>query len=255
MAALATHCSQNERRADEAERDVDERYKCAWMEKHVGSEFDGIVSGVTSFGLFVELIESQVSGLVHITQLPNDYYHFDPVRHLLSGERRGAASSASATRCACRCCARAWRIARSISAWCRKRSDAGSTASPRRYRRASRAARHDRMERNAMSSGELLFGIHSVEAALTQRSEKHPRTVFRDRQPQRAREGIVRTRARSRPEAARARPRDALDRMTGGARHQGAVARYARRRRVPKANCMHLSKRRKRMRCCWCSTA
>ena len=89
MAALATHCSHNERRADEAEREVDERYKCAWMEKHVGSEFDGIVSGVTSFGLFVELIESQVSGLVHITQLPNDYYHFDPVRHLLSGERRG----------------------------------------------------------------------------------------------------------------------------------------------------------------------
>jgi len=89
MAALATHCSHNERRADEAERDVDERYKCAWMEKHVGSEFDGVVSGVTSFGLFVELVESQVSGLVHITQLPNDYYHFDPVRHLLSGERRG----------------------------------------------------------------------------------------------------------------------------------------------------------------------
>ena len=89
MTALATHCSHNERRADEAERDVDERYKCAWMEKHVGSEFDGIVSGVTSFGLFVELVESQVSGLVHITQLPNDYYHFDPVRHLLSGERRG----------------------------------------------------------------------------------------------------------------------------------------------------------------------
>jgi len=89
MAQLATHCSHNERRADEAERDVDERYKCAWMEKHVGSEFDGIVSGVTSFGLFVELTESQVSGLVHITQLPNDYYHFDPVRHLLSGERQG----------------------------------------------------------------------------------------------------------------------------------------------------------------------
>jgi len=89
MAQLGTHCSHNERRADEAERDVDERYKCAWMEKHVGSEFDGIVSGVTSFGLFVELTESQVSGLVHITQLPNDYYHFDPVRHLLSGERRG----------------------------------------------------------------------------------------------------------------------------------------------------------------------
>jgi ribonuclease R len=91
MTSLATHCSHNERRADEAERDVDERYKCAWMEKHVGSEFDGIVSGVTSFGLFVERTESQVSGLVHITQLPNDYYHFDPVRHMLSGERRGVA--------------------------------------------------------------------------------------------------------------------------------------------------------------------
>jgi ribonuclease R len=89
MASMAVHCSQRGRRAEEAERDVDERYKCAWMEKHVGSEFDGIVSGVTSFGLFVELVDSKVTGLVHITQLPNDYYHFDPIRHLLSGERRG----------------------------------------------------------------------------------------------------------------------------------------------------------------------
>ncbi len=89
MASMCVHCSHNERRADEAERDVDERYKCAWMEKHVGSEFDGIVSGVTSFGLFVELTESKISGLVHITQLPNDYYHFDATRRLLKGERRG----------------------------------------------------------------------------------------------------------------------------------------------------------------------
>jgi ribonuclease R len=89
MASLCVHCSHNERRADEAERDVDERYKCAWMEKHVGSEFAGIVSGVTSFGLFVELAESKINGLVHITQLPNDYYHFDATRRLLSGERRG----------------------------------------------------------------------------------------------------------------------------------------------------------------------
>ena len=89
MSSMSVHCSHNERRAQEAERDVDERYKCAWMEKHVGSEFDGVVSGVTSFGLFVELTESKINGLVHITQLPNDYYHFDPKRHLLSGERRG----------------------------------------------------------------------------------------------------------------------------------------------------------------------
>jgi ribonuclease R len=59
------------------------------MSKHVGSEFDGTVTGVTSFGLFVELDESKVSGLVHISQLSNDYYHFDPVRHLLKGERSG----------------------------------------------------------------------------------------------------------------------------------------------------------------------
>lgn len=89
MATMAAHCSRTERRAEEAERDVDERYKCAWMEQHVGSEFDGIITGVTSFGLFVELRESQVSGLVHISQLQNDYYHFDARRHELRGERSG----------------------------------------------------------------------------------------------------------------------------------------------------------------------
>ena len=89
MAAMAVHCSQRERRAEEAERDVDERFKTAWLSKHVGSEFDGVITGVTSFGLFVELEESRVSGLVHISQLANDYYHFDPVRKLLKGERTG----------------------------------------------------------------------------------------------------------------------------------------------------------------------
>ncbi len=89
MGSLAVHCSQRERRAEEAERDVDERFKCAWMSKHVGSEFDGVVTGVTSFGLFVELDESKVSGLVHISQLANDYYHFDPQRKLLKGEKSG----------------------------------------------------------------------------------------------------------------------------------------------------------------------
>nr|WP_157006220.1 ribonuclease R [Luteibacter yeojuensis] len=91
MEKMAVHCSQRERRAEEAERDVDERFKCAWMEKHVGEEFAGTVTGVTSFGLFVELAASRVSGLVHVSQLPNDYYKFDPVRHLLAGERTGAA--------------------------------------------------------------------------------------------------------------------------------------------------------------------
>lgn len=90
MSSMAVHCSQRERRAEEAERDVDERFKCAWMEKHVGEEFAGTITGVTSFGLFVELAASRVSGLVHVSQLPNDYYKFDPVRHLLSGDRTGA---------------------------------------------------------------------------------------------------------------------------------------------------------------------
>ncbi|MGH8112942.1 MAG: ribonuclease R, partial [Rhodanobacteraceae bacterium] len=89
MSTLAAHCSRTERRAEEAERDVDDRYKCAWMEQHVGAEFDGIVTGVTSFGLFVELTDSKVSGLVHITQLRNDYYQFDARRQELRGERTG----------------------------------------------------------------------------------------------------------------------------------------------------------------------
>lgn len=89
MAALALQCSERERRADEAEREVDERYRAAWMEKHIGGRFDGTISGVTSFGLFVELDDSKVNGLIHITQLPHDYYHFDPIRKTLTGERVG----------------------------------------------------------------------------------------------------------------------------------------------------------------------
>ncbi|MBJ6984773.1 ribonuclease R [Luteimonas sp. MC1750] len=89
MATLSLQCSERSRRADEAQREVDERYRAAWMEEHVGREFDGVVSGVTSFGLFVELAESKVNGLVHVTQLPNDFYQFDPIRKTLTGQRSG----------------------------------------------------------------------------------------------------------------------------------------------------------------------
>ena len=89
MLARATHCSQRERRADEASREVNERYQCAWMSKHVGSEFDGIISGVTSFGLFVGISDTGVTGLIHVTQLPNDYSHFDAGRREMVGERQG----------------------------------------------------------------------------------------------------------------------------------------------------------------------
>ncbi|MFN7183788.1 MAG: ribonuclease R [Thermomonas haemolytica] len=91
MAALSLQCSERARRADEAQREVDERYRAAWMESHVGKEFDGTISGVTSFGLFVELDDSKVNGLIHVTQLPRDFYHFDAVRKTLIGERRGRA--------------------------------------------------------------------------------------------------------------------------------------------------------------------
>lgn len=89
MAELGEHCSWTERRAEEASRDVDERLKCQFMQRHIGDEFDGLITGVTSFGLFVELDGLGVSGLVHVTALSNDYYHFDPVAHALTGERGG----------------------------------------------------------------------------------------------------------------------------------------------------------------------
>ena len=89
IADLSEHCSHGSRRAEEAEWDVAERLKCVFMQQHIGDEFRGQVTGVTSFGLFVELEKYRVSGLVHITSLPNDYYHFDPVVHRLTGDRSG----------------------------------------------------------------------------------------------------------------------------------------------------------------------
>jgi len=89
MKDLGVQCSMLERRAEEASRDVDQRLKCGWLEQHIGDSFDAQVTGVTAFGLFVELRDSHVSGLLHVTALPNDYYHFDPVHHRLTGERGG----------------------------------------------------------------------------------------------------------------------------------------------------------------------
>ena len=89
MSELCARCSFNARRAEEAERDVIDRLKCAYLETRIGEEFEGLVSGVTSFGLFVELDYGRISGLVHVTGLPNDYYHFDPVAHRMKGERTG----------------------------------------------------------------------------------------------------------------------------------------------------------------------
>jgi ribonuclease R len=89
MLSLGEHCSMTERRADEATRDAVDWLKCEYMLDKVGENYDGIVSSVTSFGIFVELKEIYVEGLVHITALHNDYYHFDPAGHRLRGERTG----------------------------------------------------------------------------------------------------------------------------------------------------------------------
>ena len=84
------HCSANERRADEASRDVEAWLKCRFMREHLGEEYAGTVSAVTSFGLFVTLDALYVEGLVHITELGGEYYRFDEVHQELRGERSGA---------------------------------------------------------------------------------------------------------------------------------------------------------------------
>jgi ribonuclease R len=86
---LGVHCSQTERRADDATRDVENWLKCYFMQDRVGEVFAGTVSGVTHFGLFVTLDGLNVDGLVHVTELGNDYFHFDPIRHAMNGERTG----------------------------------------------------------------------------------------------------------------------------------------------------------------------
>ena len=93
MQNLGLHCSQTERRADDATRDVAQRLKCEFMQDRIGEIFSGTISGVTAFGLFVELDEALVEGLVHVTALPNDYYHFDAAAHCLRGERSGRSFS------------------------------------------------------------------------------------------------------------------------------------------------------------------
>ncbi|MCU7906378.1 MAG: ribonuclease R [Candidatus Thiodiazotropha sp. (ex Epidulcina cf. delphinae)] len=89
LQGLGEHCSSTERKADEATRDALDWLKCEYMQDKVGETFNGIITSVNSFGVFVELDEIYVDGLVHITALDNDYYHYDPVGHRLTGERTG----------------------------------------------------------------------------------------------------------------------------------------------------------------------
>ena len=87
--ALGLHCSMTERRADEATRDVEAWLKCYYMRDHIGSVFDGTVSSVVGFGLFVALDDIYTEGLVHVSELGADYFHFDAAKHQMLGERTG----------------------------------------------------------------------------------------------------------------------------------------------------------------------
>ena len=86
---LGVHCSLTERRADDATRDVENWLKCYFMQDKVGECFDGTISGVTSFGIFVTLDGLNIDGLVHVTELGRDYFHFDAGRHAMIGEHSG----------------------------------------------------------------------------------------------------------------------------------------------------------------------
>ncbi|MBC5766678.1 ribonuclease R [Ramlibacter albus] len=87
--AAGLHCSANERRADEASRDVEAWLKCKFMRDHLGEEYSGVVTAATSFGIFVTLDQLYVEGLVHITELGGEYFKFDEARQELRGERTG----------------------------------------------------------------------------------------------------------------------------------------------------------------------
>jgi len=89
MADLGQHCSITERRADDATRDATDWLKCEYMLDKVGEEFEGRISTVTGFGLFIVLDDIHVEGLVHITALKDDYFHYDKMSHRMKGERTG----------------------------------------------------------------------------------------------------------------------------------------------------------------------
>ena len=93
------HCSLTERRADDATRDVENWLKCYFMQDKVGETFDGTISGVTSFGIFVTLDDLNIDGLVHVTELGRDYFHFDAGR--ARDDRRAQRPRCSSSPAAC----------------------------------------------------------------------------------------------------------------------------------------------------------
>ncbi|MGS2717455.1 ribonuclease R [Eionea flava] len=87
MLRLGEQTSMAERRADDATRDVVSWLKCEYLQDHIGSVFSGVITAVTNFGVFVELLDVYIEGLIHITSLPSDYYRYEEAHHRLVGER------------------------------------------------------------------------------------------------------------------------------------------------------------------------
>jgi len=86
---IGLQCSGTERRADEATRDVENWLKCFFMKERIGEEFEGTISAVTAFGIFVALDTICIEGLVHVSELGEDYFQFDNIKHQMLGERTG----------------------------------------------------------------------------------------------------------------------------------------------------------------------
>jgi ribonuclease R len=89
LVKIAEHCSITERRADDATNDAIDFLKCEYVKNQLGEDFDGVISRVTGFGLFVELTRFYLTGLVHISTLTDDYYSFEPIKHRIVGKRTG----------------------------------------------------------------------------------------------------------------------------------------------------------------------
>ena len=87
LESIGNHCSSTERRADEATRDVENWLKCFYMKDRIGEKFDVVISSVTNFGIFVEIPRLHIEGLVHVTELGNDYFVFNKEKQMLEGEK------------------------------------------------------------------------------------------------------------------------------------------------------------------------
>ena len=150
---VARHCSDMERRADDAERELVQWKKVRFMADKVGDEFDGYITGVAAFGLFVQLTEHYVEGLVHVSSMADDYYRFLEKTHSLRGENTQKVYQLG-ERVECRSCASIWIAVRSILGWWRfsRRCGPMSGAAGRDTARRARSTNSD-APRSSASSG------------------------------------------------------------------------------------------------------